>query len=538
MFHDGDLQSGISRAITEQKLVACFIRQDDNEESRTWEEQWFGQKPHSSSSEAWTGGMGDVFATKAVLLRIEYGSQEAQFLNAFCPITKAPTFVIIQNGVVLEKLEGGLEKQEFVQRVSKALGIEVTFMTRQQYNERRQEQGNRSRQEASNGGEAGDQYAALQPHAAEVDDRAHNAAGSHSSETAAQQIPESAESPSSPNPTQATPSDMANVTSLFPDRAQRLEIEKAKREAAEKAEKAARANARKKEAEEAHAMHRGDKGKGKEPSEAVEKEKARRDWLVQQKQRKDDAKRERERILAQIEADKQERKARSQRAPEAPSEPLSPSADAASGRRMGAGGVCSLSIRLFDGSSIKGRFEPSSTLASGVRDWIKETAAGEGAADIPFTFKQILAPQPSRSIEVSEEHQSLQELGLVPNATLVLVPISGYTEAYTSGGGRGYMSTALHAAYGVVNTATGLVSSVISHIPGLGGRDGTTSEAASTSTEDTAVRTSTESGASNFKTLADQRAESARKQDSKKPEFYNGNSSAFEGRKDDQDDEK
>jgi hypothetical protein len=27
MFHDGDLQSGISRAIQEQKLVACFVRQ-------------------------------------------------------------------------------------------------------------------------------------------------------------------------------------------------------------------------------------------------------------------------------------------------------------------------------------------------------------------------------------------------------------------------------------------------------------------------------------------------------------------------------
>ncbi|KAF2170410.1 hypothetical protein M409DRAFT_64160 [Zasmidium cellare ATCC 36951] len=518
MFHDGDLQSGISRAIAEQKLVACFVRQDDNEESRIWEEEWLGQKPHPSSSEAWSGGMGDVFATKAVLLRIEYGSQEANFLNAFCPVTKAPTFAIIRNGEVLDKLEGGLGKQEFVERVSKALGIEVSFMTRQEYHERREEQGNRSTNEVVDAENLREESAS-QSHAAHAD--ADHVASSHSSEIAPQHVSQ------------------ANMSNLFPDRAQRLEVEKAKREAAEKAEKAARANARKKEAEEAHAFHKGDKGKGKEPSEAVEKEKARRDWLVQQKQRKDDAKRERERILAQIEADKQERKARSQRAPEGPSEPLPPSADAASRRRMGAGGMCNLAIRLFDGSSIKGRFEPSSTLATGVRDWIKETAAGEGAADIPFTFKQILAPQPSRSIEISEEHQSLQELGVVPNATLVLVPVSGYTEAYTSSGGRGYMSTALHAAYGVVNTATGLVSSVISHIPGLGGRDGTGSEAASTSTEDTAVRTSTESGASSFKvkTMADQRAETARKQDQKN-EFYNGNSSAFEGRKDDQDEKK
>lgn len=543
MFHDGDLQSGISRAITEQKLVACFVRQDGDEESRIWEEEWLGQKPRMSSHEGWRGGMGEVFATRAVILRIEYGSQEANFLNAFCPITKTPSFVIIHNGQVLEKLEGGVGKQEFVERMSKALGIEVSFMTRQQFHERREQQGNRSRDEISDADKMRQEQRASQSQNSLAGETAQAATSSHSTDIAAQQVPESTESSSSQDSSQATSSDIAqaqaDMTSLFPDRAQRLEAEKAKREAAEKAEKLARTNARKKEAEEAHAMHRGDKGKGKQSSEAAEKEKARRDWIVQQKQRKDDAKREKERILAQIEADKQERKARSQRAAEGPSEPLPPSADAASRRRMGAGGMCNLSIRLFDGSSIKGRFEPSSTLASGVRDWIKETAVGEGAADIPFTFKQILAPLPSRSIEISEEHQSVQELGLVPNATLVLVPISGYTEAYSGSAGRGYMSSALHAAYSVMNTATGLVSSVISHVPGLGGRDGAASEAASTSTEDTAVRTSTESGSSSFKvkTLADQRAEAARKQD-QPSEFYNGNSSAFEGRKDDQDESK
>ena len=48
-----------------------------------------------------------------------------------------------------------------------------------------------------------------------------------------------------------------------------------------------------------------------------------------------------------------------------------------------------------------------------------------------------------------------------------------------------------------------------------------------------------ESGApsTKVKTLADQRAEASKKQD-QKAEFYNGNSSAFEGRKDDQDDKR
>lgn len=537
MFHDGDLQSGISRAIAEQKLVACFVRQDGDEDSQIWEE-WLGQKARTSSIDPLGGGMSDVFALKAILLRIEYGSQEANFLNAFCPITNAPTFVVIHNGQVLEKVEGGVGKQEFLERTCKALGIEGSVMSQADFHKMREEQGNRSQNEMADA----EAMRRAQQQAAPHSQTAHTEEGpsAHSTEVASQQVPESSEAASSPPPSQEQSSEMGqqDMSSLFPDRAQRVEAEKAKREAAEKAERAARTNARKKEAEEAHAMHRGDKGKGKQSSESVEKEKARRDWIVQQKQRKDDAKRERERILAQIEADKQERKARSQRPFEAPSEPLSPSHEAASRRLMGAGGLCSLSIRLFDGSSIKGRFEPSKTLASGVRDWIKETAASEGAADVPFTFKQILAPKPSRSIEISEEHQSLQELGLVPNATLVLVPVSGYTEAYTGNGGRGYMSTALHAAYGVVNTATGLVSSVLSHVPGLGSR-GAASEDASTSTEETAARSSTESGASSFKvkTLADQRAEAARKQD-QQAEFYNGNSSAFEGRKDDQDDRK
>lgn len=330
------------------------------------------------------------------------------------------------------------------------------------------------------------------------------------------------------------------MSSYFPNRAEQMEEAKAKQEAAEKAERIAKANRRRKEAEEAHAAHAG-KGKSKDTGDASDKEKARRDWIVQQKKRKDDAKRDRERVLAQIEADKQERKSRFQRPQEAPSEPLSPSADAASKRRMGAGGMCSLQIRLFDGSSIKGRFEPSATLGATVREWIKETTANSGraeAADIPFTFKQILAPLPSRSIEVSEEHQTVSELGLAPTATLVLVPISGFTEAYT-GGGRGYMSSALHTAYGIAGTASNIASSLLSFVPGFGAS--TSAEHNSRdSTPDQPSGDNSMSGSTaslKVKTLADQRAEAARKED-QQAEFYNGNSSAFEGRKDDEDSRK
>lgn len=540
MFHQGDLNSGITAAINQGKLVACFVRADNNDESRIWEEDWFGQKPRTVSQGEWRPATGDIFATKAVILRIDLGSKESDFLNAFCPIITAPTFVVISNGQVLEKLEAGTGKREFVERVSKALGLEMNVMTLGDFHQMREAHGNRSPEEIADA-ERMRSFQAAQASKHNADEGAQTAESQTT--TLGVATPSSTESTapaagsSSANSTQ-TPSEQlqqeaATVTSLFPDRAQRLEVEKAKREAAEKAERTARANARRKEAGEAHAASEG-KGKGKS-NESAGKEKARRDWIVQQKQRKDEAKKERDRILSRIEADKMERKSRSQRPSEAPSEPLPASVDAASRRTMGAGGMCSLLIRLFDGSSIKGRFEPSATLAKAVREWIRETTTEQGnanAADIPFTFKQILAPQPSRSIEISEEHQTLSDLGLTPNATLVLAPINDYTEAY-SGGGRGYMNTALNAAYSVVGATTNIISTAFSYVPGLGG-------AASTPVEPTGgdhdlSDSAASMGSIKVKTLADQRAEAAVKQD-KKAEFYNGNSSAFEGRKDDDDD--
>ncbi|KAF2211068.1 hypothetical protein CERZMDRAFT_44119 [Cercospora zeae-maydis SCOH1-5] len=483
MFHQGDLQSGISRALAEQKLVACFIN-SDNEESQKWERQWLGIGRRPAAI--------DIWATKAIILKLPYGSPEAGFLNAFCPITSSPTFVIIDKGRVVDKIEGGVAHEEFMTRVSTALDIDFHVMKKSEFEaakERSQEQD--------------------QP----------------------QQ--------------QRTASDTTASTSSDAQRQGETEAA-AKRAAAEKAERVARAKARRLEEEKALAS---DKGKGR-ATEETEKEKSRRDWILQQKIRKDEAKKDRERVLAQIEADKQERKARSQRAAAdtTPETQLPTSIDAASRRRTGAGGMCSLQVRLFDGTSIKGRFEPSATLDSSVREWIKATTSEQGninAADVPFTFKQIISPLPSRSIEVSEERQSLADLGLTPNATLVLVPVAGYTEAYGGNAGRGYMSSALHYTYALANGASSLLGSAMSYVPVLGGSATATSaqsytrRSRSASEDETpaSLDGSSESLGSakvKVKTLADQRAE-AERESAKNPEFYNGNSSAFEGRKDDDD---
>ncbi|KAI5357598.1 putative UBX domain, Ubiquitin-like domain superfamily [Septoria linicola] len=546
MFHQGDLQSGIGRAISEQKLVACFIR-SDNEESQKWEQQWFGIGRRPAPI--------DIWALKAVFLRLEFGSQEAGFLNAFCPITSSPTLVVIDKGKVLEKIEAGIARDDFMVQLSKALDLEMHVVDKGEFEKAKQ---------------------ATQAHASASASAAagpSTEAATSSTEEAAPTSPESARMPTaeasearpsvpathtqpgqSPAPSStvsrsnaaASSKPTTDMSSLFPDRAQRHEVEAAKRAAAEKAERAARAKARRIEEEQALAR---DKGKGKATQE-TEKEKSRRDWIAQQKVRKDEAKRDKERILAQIEADKQERKARTQRAAaEAASEssPLPTSIDAASKRGMGAGGMCSLQVRLFDGTSIKGRFEPSATLDSTVREWIKTTTVDQGnvnAADVPFTFKQIISPLPSRSIEISEERQTLADLGLTPNATLVLVPIAGYTEAYSGNAGRGYMSSALHYTYALANGASSMLGSALSYVPGLSGPAATGSPTESHSQQSGAHSSddspptldgSSESAGSSrikVKTLADQRAEADRQRE-KNPEFYNGNSSAFEGRKDD-----
>jgi hypothetical protein len=499
MFHQGDLQSGIQAAIASNKLVACFICSDD-EESRKWEQEWLGVGTSPAPIQ--------VFTRKAVILRIEHGSQEMGFLSAFCPVANSPTFVIIDRGRVVDKVESGVGQEEFMTRVNKALGLDMDVVNKEEYRK-------------ASAGEPSPEHKEPASSTTLHESPSTTAVGS-SSDTFS-------------NATQ--PASQDGMGSLFPDRAERLEAEKAQREAAEKAERTARANARRKEAEEAAAMH----GKGKEKaSDNPAKEKSRRDWMAQQKQRNDEAKQERQRILAQIQADKEERRARSQKGPPSmpPESPLPPSADAASRRMMGAGGMCSLQIRLFDGSSIKGRFEPSATLATVVRDWIKTTTAEQGntnAADIPFTFKQLVPPQPSRSIEISEEHQSLVELGLIPSATLVLAPVAGYTEAYSGHAGRGYISAALHMTYGLASGATGLLGSALSYVPGFGGPEPPAdSSSTPTSHESSTVSLDGSSdgpGSSKLrmKTLADQRAE-AQRQD-KSPEFYNGNSSAFEGRK-------
>ena len=87
-------------------------------------------------------------------------------------------------------------------------------------------------------------------------------------------------------------------------------------------------------------------------------------------------------------------------------------------------GDCALNIRLFDGSLLKKRLAPLSTLGS-VRRQIDDSHVTH--QDTPYSLSQTF---PTRVFSVSEEERTLEDLGLCPSATLVLKPVQNYSDAY------------------------------------------------------------------------------------------------------------
>lgn len=469
------------------------------------------------------------------MLRIDYGSKEATFLQAFFPIEKAPTLVVIRNGSVVDKLESGIEREEWSTRLIQALGGSSQAQEDDAAAAAEEEELGRDQQPESI--DTAESAGIPSEMANSVAPQQYESSGPQPGTTITPQGPPAEIDLPTSNPAQ--PSSNTNVQSLLAERASRLENERLRREAQEKADRIARARELREQAE-----SKPDKGKGR-ATDAVDgsesaRQRARTDWIQQQAKRKQEAKADKERILAGIEAAKQERRNQAaNRNAAAASSPLA-NTDRAPPPSTG---VCALQIRLFDGSSIKGRFAHDTTLATGVRTWVTETAP-QGGADIPYNFRLLQMPNPSRTIELSEESKSLAEIGLMPTATLVLVPVQGYTEAYTAKGV--FSGGILGGAMGLVSGAVGLVGSSVGYLAGYNSRVSTEGDSGlymggtSDEQEPSNVQGARMAGADTgtgevrggmrVKTLADQRAEDARKEGT---EFYNGNSLGFEPRKDD-----
>jgi len=255
---------------------------------------------------------------------------------------------------------------------------------------------------------------------------------------------------SSPSASSAPPS--AAIQALLSDRAVKLEAHKKETEARERAKREAEARKRREELELAAAN---------DPKVTAERKHA-----LQVKKQQQQARDDRARILKRVEDDKAQRREKEAERKRLVAEQSrkheqveKPAVMHSSTSRSST--ECALQVRLFDGSTIRSRFSASGSLTTDVRPWIQ----GKQGGDTPFTFKHVLTPLPNKTIETSEEEKSLRELGLTPNATLILVPVATYTSAYQPSGIVGSVAS---TGYGLVSSGFGAVSGLLGSVLGGG----------------------------------------------------------------------
>lgn len=284
------------------------------------------------------------------------------------------------------------------------------------------------------------------------------------------------------------------VQNLLADRRRRLEIDQKEKEAAESADRKAQADAR-----QAAIMLDPNSAKAKQAT-----------YAAQQRKRQQEAKLERDRILQQIEHDKAERKEKEEQRKALARADTQEKDDSALADEQLKNEInrprpmrskeCAIQVRMFDGSNIRHKFSSDATLRTDVRAWIeKERLDG----DIPYTFKQILTPLPNRTLSISDEEESLHSLGLTPSATLVMVPVQGYTAAYDH---QGFVSRGASTGYSVLSGGAGMITGALRTIFGLGQPTVRTNEAQENlAVGDTAPETRGAGSHINIRTLRDQR---------------------------------
>lgn len=130
-------------------------------------------------------------------------------------------------------------------------------------------------------------------------------------------------------------------------------------------------------------------------------------------------------------------------------------------------------------------------------------------------------PEPARPIDVVDEQRSLQELDLLPSATLVLVPVQGSVDAYGNEASWGLLDLPV-AAVGVV---AGAVTGALGWVTGRGnGQSQETQnvEQQGDASNDSAKKSKAQTagpGTGRIRTMAEMRAEG----DGGSTQLYNGN---------------
>jgi hypothetical protein len=266
-----------------------------------------------------------------------------------------------------------------------------------------------------------------------------------------------------------------------------------------------------------------------------DKQKGQRDdYIKMQREREQKQRDERERIKAQIKADREERRrlddmrkgiVDSSSGTSANTSSISASSSTQNRRKE-----VRVQVRTFDGSTLRSTFQPSSTLSTDIRPWIDN----DSGINAPYNLKLILTPLPNRNIEAAEEEQELSELGIIGSCTLVMVPVKGYVESYTGSSPGGLLGSAVSGGFGLVTGTAGAVFGGVKSILGYGTPQTQAPASAATTgpvaSADNGEQNQQEPSKARVRTLADQRAESAAKR--RDHQFYNGNQLDFEPKKD------
>ncbi|KAM0255641.1 hypothetical protein ACHAQJ_005566 [Trichoderma viride] len=389
MFYQGTLQEGISTAVGQQKLVLCFVT-NENDESQTWENDYLQDSSLSK-----------LIETQAVALRLLADSDEAGYLSQIFPLPKTPTVVIMKHGELKEYIAAGTSKEDFLRRILVA------------FNAAPPAPASSLPSPAASPSSSPTRLTAPVPTPAPVSAPVLAASHSHSP------------SPPPPSQTQIPPASVQAaaqseiVNRILAERAAKL---KAQKEEAERRAKEERIKAQEKAKAEAQA---GTDTSGARVHRQAEELKKKRQ--VEQEERR--------RILKRIEDDREERRMRasakeqqridSQRIGDVAAS-LVNAKESKLPSTTKVSEMASIQVRLFDGSTIRSRFKTASPLKE-VRRWVDENK-GENKA--PYTFKQVLTPLPNKNIDSMEESKALGELGLVPSSTLVLIPVQNYSLAY------------------------------------------------------------------------------------------------------------
>ncbi|KIV94057.1 hypothetical protein PV10_05214 [Exophiala mesophila] len=570
MFHQGDLQSGIGLAVQQSKAVLCFI-QDDTDASAQWEEIL---KDDSLSS---------AIAAQTIALRLQAGSQEAAFLQPIAPIQSTPAVIVIKNAQLQANIQAGQTTPgDLKTRLLSLFGIET------EGNTEASQQEHVGRTDATTEQtfipSSSIQHLDLQPAPGQMrlPNNAYDALRNHT-----QKLLDEGNSSAEVFQTQLS---LMNNISIFHDEVSRLRSSTAPPELSEYARsRLLRLPAvglkipglRKSSAAAPSSSHDAPVPSSSssqpaptttsmtspppnlpqsQPPTAItttssnpatssqpkvgsksdpDKQKAQRaEYIKLQREREQKARDERERVKAQIKADREERRRLDdlRKGILPPGDSTTASSSYARSQRPNNSEI-RIQVRTFDGSTLRSTFAPSATLSTDVRPWINSTTENT----IPYNLKLILTPSPIRSIEASEEELTLSDLGIVGSCTLVMAPVKGYVESYTGSSAGGMLSSAVSGGYNLVSGTAGFVFGGVKNILGYGQPSDAPSSSSSSSvlggggpgSESGSGPSDRDVAKVRVRTLADQRAEAAKRGN----QFYNGNQLNFEPKKKDDDED-